>query len=203
MLLELLLCSKFSANPSRLLYEADHELLHHLVMPRRRDHSASTKTQRSCVTPSNHISILVLNSAVRRLNQFVAPLHYRPRLTWARRPPSSQSSAPNDRALSCTLFSLMSSARRRSLPRHFDSNRDASDPHEKADRHSRHRSTYSDAFMNEHKGSAVMNQGQRLRYLKTGGIIAFILLVIYFVAPRHGISRPGGTLRPRYSKETG
>jgi guanosine-diphosphatase len=96
----------------------------------------------------------------------------------------------------------MSSARRRSLPRTLDPNRDGSDIYEKADRHSRHRSTYSDAFMNEHKGSAVMNQGQRLRYLKTGGIIAFILLVLYFVAPRDGISRPGGMLRPRNSKET-
>ncbi|KAI4953968.1 hypothetical protein J4E91_001677 [Alternaria rosae] len=77
-----------------------------------------------------------------------------------------------------------------SLPRNVDPNRDASDPNAKADRHSRHRSTYSDAFMNDHKGSAVMNQGQRMRYLKTGGVIAFILLVLYFVAPRDGISRP-------------
>ncbi|CAN9204063.1 unnamed protein product [Alternaria alternata] len=81
-----------------------------------------------------------------------------------------------------------------SLPRSFDPNRaDASDPNAKADRHSRHRSTYSDAFMNDHKGSAVMNQGQRLRYLKTGGVIAFILLVLYFVAPRDGISRPAAS----------
>jgi guanosine-diphosphatase len=83
-----------------------------------------------------------------------------------------------------------------SLPRNFDPNRDASDPHEKPDRHSRHRSQYSDAFMNDHKGSAVMNQGQRLRYLKTGGIIAFILLVLYFIAPRNGlpsaVSYPSG-----------
>jgi guanosine-diphosphatase len=98
----------------------------------------------------------------------------------------------------------MSSAfpRRRSLPRNFDPNRDASDPHEKADRHSRHPSSYSDAFMNEAKGSAVMNQGQRLRYLKTGGIIAFVLLVLYFVAPRNGISRPGGMLRVHNYKRT-
>ena len=51
--------------------------------------------------------------------------------------------------------------------------------------------------MNDHKGSAVMNQGQRLRYLKTGGVIAFILLVLYFVAPRDGISRPAGRSRTR------
>ncbi|KAI0626865.1 nucleoside diphosphatase gda1 protein [Pyrenophora tritici-repentis] len=77
-----------------------------------------------------------------------------------------------------------------SLPRNFDPNRDSSDPHEKPDRHSRHRSTYSDAFMNEHKGGAVMNQGQRLRYLKTGGVIAFILFALYMIAPRDGLSRP-------------
>lgn len=34
-----------------------------------------------------------------------------------------------------------------------------------------------------------MNQGQRLRYIKTGGIIAFILLVLYFIAPRDGLSK--------------
>lgn len=49
--------------------------------------------------------------------------------------------------------------------------------------------------MNDHKGSAVMNQGQRMRYLKTGGVIAFILLVLYFVAPRDGLSSPAGRLR--------
>jgi guanosine-diphosphatase len=84
-----------------------------------------------------------------------------------------------------------------SLPRNFDPSRDSSDPNAKADRHSRHRSTYSDAFMNDHKGSAVMNQGQRMRYLKTGGVIAFILLVLYFVAPRDGLSRPAGRLTTR------
>lgn len=74
------------------------------------------------------------------------------------------------------------------LPRDFDPNQDPTDPHEKKDRHSRHRSTYSAAFMGDYKGSPIMNQGQRLRYLKTGGIIAFILLVLYFVAPRDGLS---------------
>ncbi|KAF1828874.1 guanosine-diphosphatase [Decorospora gaudefroyi] len=78
-----------------------------------------------------------------------------------------------------------------SLPRSFDPHRDASDPHEKADRHSRHRST--NAFMSDYKGGAVMNQGQRLRYLKTGGVIAFILLVLYFFAPRDGLSRPAAS----------
>jgi guanosine-diphosphatase len=43
--------------------------------------------------------------------------------------------------------------------------------------------------MGDYKGSAIMNQGQRLRYLKTGGVIAFVLLVLYFIAPRSGLSR--------------
>lgn len=72
-----------------------------------------------------------------------------------------------------------------SLPRNFDPNRDT-DPFEKPDRHSRHRATNS---MGDYKGSSAMNQGQRLRYLKTGGVIAFILLVLYFIAPRNGLSR--------------
>lgn len=74
------------------------------------------------------------------------------------------------------------------LPRDFDPNRDA-DPFEKPDRHSRHRSTNSNGFMGDYKGSNIMNQGQRLRYLKTGGVIAFILLVLYFIAPSDKLSR--------------
>lgn len=79
-----------------------------------------------------------------------------------------------------------------SLPRNHDPNRESDDPYEKADRHARHRSTNSNGFMGDYKGSAIMNQGQRLRYLKTGGVIAFILLVLYFVAPRDGLARAGG-----------
>ncbi|ORY03240.1 nucleoside phosphatase family-domain-containing protein [Clohesyomyces aquaticus] len=86
-----------------------------------------------------------------------------------------------------SYFSFTGPRRRTSvsLPRnqHPDS-----DPFEKADRHSRHRSTNSASFMNDLKG-ATMNQGQRTRYLKTGGIIAFILLILYFIAPRHAMSR--------------
>jgi guanosine-diphosphatase len=74
------------------------------------------------------------------------------------------------------------------LPRNFDPNRDA-DPFEKPDRHSRHRSTNSNGFMGDYKSSSIMNQGQRLRYLKTGGVIAFILLALYFLAPRDGLSK--------------
>ncbi|KAF2489743.1 nucleoside phosphatase GDA1/CD39 [Lophium mytilinum] len=35
-----------------------------------------------------------------------------------------------------------------------------------------------------------MNQGQRTRYLKAGGILAFILLIFFYLAPKHGNSGP-------------
>ncbi|KAF2871534.1 guanosine-diphosphatase [Massariosphaeria phaeospora] len=109
-----------------------------------------------------------------------------------------------------SYFSFSGPRRRtsESLPR---INEPSHDPFEKPDRHSRHRSTNSTGFMNDPKGA--MNQGQRLRYLKTGGIIAFILLILYFVAPRDGFSRAaaggGNTAAPgadakcttSYSKE--
>jgi guanosine-diphosphatase len=90
-----------------------------------------------------------------------------------------------------SYFSFPGPRRRVSVssPRDLVANHHSSDSHEKKDRHSRHRSTYSNAFMSDYKGSAIMNQGQRLRYLKTGGIIAFILLVLYFIAPRDGFSK--------------
>ena len=90
-----------------------------------------------------------------------------------------------------SYFSLSGTRRRPlsvSLPRTFDPNRDA-DPHEKLDRHSRHRSSNSNGLMGDYKGGSIMNQGQRLRYLKTGGLIAFVLLALYFIAPRSGLSR--------------
>lgn len=89
-----------------------------------------------------------------------------------------------------SYFSFNSGPRRRtsvSLPRsNADSNDD--DPYEKPDRHARRRSTASTSFMTDYKGNA-MNAGQRARYLKTGGIIAFIVLILYFFAPRDAISR--------------
>lgn len=88
-----------------------------------------------------------------------------------------------------------------SLPRNFDPNRSHDDPYEKPDRHSRHRKADSNAPMGDYKGSAIMNQGQRLRYLKTGGIIAFILLILYFVAPRDAL--PRGSLSTGGNKAAG
>ncbi|KAH7113840.1 nucleoside phosphatase family-domain-containing protein [Dendryphion nanum] len=90
-----------------------------------------------------------------------------------------------------SYFSFNSGPRRRtsvSLPRNSNDSHHNDDPFEKPDRHSRHRATNSAAFMTDYKNGA-MNQGQRLRYLKTGGIIAFILLILYFVAPRNSLTR--------------
>jgi guanosine-diphosphatase len=42
--------------------------------------------------------------------------------------------------------------------------------------------------MSDFKNGA-MNQGQKVRYLKTGGIIAFIIVLLYFFAPRDGLTR--------------
>ncbi|KAF2011337.1 guanosine-diphosphatase [Aaosphaeria arxii CBS 175.79] len=92
-----------------------------------------------------------------------------------------------------SYFSFNSGPRRRtsvSLPR-VNTNNSDDDPFEKPDRHRR---TNSAGFMTDYKGG-VMNQGQRMRYLKTGGIIAFVLLILYFVAPHDAIARvpsPGG-----------
>jgi guanosine-diphosphatase len=65
------------------------------------------------------------------------------------------------------------------------------DPYEKPDRHSRRRSSTTNGLMNDLKHST-MNGGQRARYLKTGGIIAFIFLVLYFIAPSDSLTRAGG-----------
>ena len=98
---------------------------------------------------------------------------------------SSGVEAPGQRRPGIWSYLSFTGPRRRvsvSLPRSYDPN---SDPHEKPDRHS----TLKTDYMSDFKGSAMMNQGQRMRYLKTGGIIAFVLLVLYFVAPRDGLSR--------------
>lgn len=102
---------------------------------------------------------------------------------------SSGVEAPGQRRPGIWSYLSFTGPRRRisvSLPRTYKPD---SDLHEKPDRHSRHRSVTSTSHMSDFKGSAMMNQGQRMRYLKTGGIIAFVLLVLYFVAPRDGLSR--------------
>ena len=75
-----------------------------------------------------------------------------------------------------------------SLPRSEPPKVNDDDPFEKADRHSRTRST----SMNDYKTAATMNGGQRARYLRIGGIIAFIVLILYVIAPRDQLARAGG-----------
>nr|POF14009.1 putative guanosine-diphosphatase [Quercus suber] len=76
-----------------------------------------------------------------------------------------------------TFWSSLNRPRRRSsvaLPRREP------DLHEKHDRHSSGRHPGS---MQDNLKTAWMNQGQRARYVKTGCLIAFVLLVIYYVTP--------------------
>lgn len=91
-----------------------------------------------------------------------------------------------------SYFSFSGPRRRTSvsLPRTVITPQD--DPFEKPDRHARRRSGPANGLMNDLKNGA-MNGGQRARYLKTGGIIAFIVLVLYFIAPSDSLQRAGGT----------
>lgn len=77
----------------------------------------------------------------------------------------------------------LSSPRRRSssvvLPKRESLHND-DDPHEKPDRHVDHSRAES---MSEKIRSAWMNQGQRARYIKTGCLITFVLLVLYYIVP--------------------
>lgn len=89
-------------------------------------------------------------------------------------------------------MSYFSSARRRSssltLPK-----REAYDRFEKADRHSKHAT--SGESMQEKVQAALMNQGARARYIKTGCLIFFVLAVLYYIIPGQSIGAgkfPGG-----------
>jgi guanosine-diphosphatase len=61
------------------------------------------------------------------------------------------------------------------------------DPYEKPDRHTTSGSSHS---MQEKVRAAWMNQSQRSRYVKTGCLIAFLFLVLYYIAPTNS-SIPG------------
>lgn len=64
-----------------------------------------------------------------------------------------------------------------------------SDPYEKPDRHTtsgkQQQAQLSLESMSEKLKGAWMNQGQRARWIKTGCVIAFIVLVIYYITPAH------------------
>lgn len=100
-------------------------------------------------------------------------------------------------------FSNTGPRRRTSLSLPLKSN-STFDPFEKADRHANRPSASSSnasSLMNDFKSSAgsTMNQGQRTRYLKAGGIIAFILCVFFFLSPSQ--KSVGAYLSSRPSRE--
>ena len=80
-----------------------------------------------------------------------------------------------------SYISFSSSPRRRSisLPKHSNQN----DPFEKADRHTLNGSANGSASTLENIKDAWMTQSQRSRYLKTGGLIAFVLVVLFLLSP--------------------
>ncbi|KAK3680000.1 Guanosine-diphosphatase [Recurvomyces mirabilis] len=87
-------------------------------------------------------------------------------------PPSSKPST-----WSYTGFTTTSKPRRRSsapLPKR------EGDPHRSS---ASHGSTDQIQSMSEKVRAAWMNQGQRARYIKTGCLIAFVLLVLYYIVP--------------------
>jgi guanosine-diphosphatase len=91
----------------------------------------------------------------------------------------------------------LSKPRRRSsaaLPKHTTRN---SDPHEKRDRHTTSGKSQPPESMSEKLRAAWMNPGQRARYIKTGCVIAFVLLVLYFITPgRYAASSGSGARLP-------
>jgi hypothetical protein len=67
------------------------------------------------------------------------------------------------------------------------------DPHEKPARYSLHRgSSVQRAGTLENIKAAWMTQSQRSRYVKTGGILLFILFLFYYLAPRGSNVHFGG-----------
>ncbi len=59
------------------------------------------------------------------------------------------------------------------------------DPYEKPDRHTSSGKTHQFESMQEKAQAAWMNQSQRSRYVKTGCLLAFLILVIYYISPAH------------------
>ena len=84
-----------------------------------------------------------------------------------------------------SYISFSSSPRRRSitLPKHADSR----DPFEKEDRHSNGWTSPSAGSFSE--PDTYMTSGQRARYLKYGGILVFVLFILFLMSPgeREGV----------------
>ena len=96
---------------------------------------------------------------------------------------------------------FVGSPRRRSIPLPYNhANGDkksnaAWDPFEKTDRHTSSGASQSNHRILEKVQNAWMTQSQRARWLKTGGIVAFVLFVFYYISGLSSTStRPiGGT----------
>jgi len=81
-------------------------------------------------------------------------------------------------------------------------NREHPDPYEKRDRHTSSGRQGSQDSMSE-KVTAWMNQGQRTRYFKTGGVILLVLLLIYYIAPGGSGSYGASSSIPGVGKASG
>ncbi len=69
----------------------------------------------------------------------------------------------------------------------------AHDPHEEPERYSRKGAANSVADTLEKARIAWMTQSQRSRYLKTGGILLFVIFLFYYLAPGGTDVYGGGT----------
>ena len=83
-----------------------------------------------------------------------------------------------------SYLSFSSSPRRRSISLPTRNNHYQRDPHEKLGRHSTNGSLHRPTGKVASLKDAWMTQSQRARYLKTGGIVAFFLFLLY-VFTRH------------------
>jgi hypothetical protein len=75
----------------------------------------------------------------------------------------------------------------------------AHDPHEKPARYSTKGASDSAAGILEKAKAAWMTQSQRSRYLKTGGILLFVIFLFYYLSPSGTDVYSGGKQR-EYSK---
>ena len=80
-----------------------------------------------------------------------------------------------------SYINFNSSPRRRSVS--LPTRNTQHDPYEKADRHSGNGSANGSVGILENIKDAWMTQSQRSRYLKTGGIVAFLVFFFFLLAP--------------------
>lgn len=108
--------------------------------------------------------------------------HYSPLLSVSSPSPMSTAIDSRRRPSLWSYISFTSSPRRRSVS--LPTRNNANDPFEKANRHRRtNGSANGSAGVVDNFKGAWMTQSQRSRYLKTGGILAFVVLLLFFLAP--------------------